>query len=295
MLLENAAGCAGVGTVFVKTLIGAWQKSQSPLIFRSLFMRLYLDTPQKKIIVVTDPAAAARYAADLFKDCAQKAIAKNGLFTVALSGGSTPKALYHLLATDESYSKQIAWEKVHLFWGDERFVPADHPESNYRMVKEQMLHLLSIPADNVHRIISEGVEPEECAAVYGRKLRAFFGEHNLLNSCGGPAFDLNFLGLGPDGHTASLFPDSKALSETHHWCAANWVEKFNSWRITLTYPSINSAKCIAFLAVGQDKTEKINQILGPDAASYHYPAQGIKPTDGALLWVLDEVSAGGLS
>lgn len=258
------------------------------------FMRTILDSPEKKIIVVADAAAAAHFAAELFKDRAQKAIVKSGIFTVALSGGSTPKTLYHLLATDESFSKQIAWDKVHLFWGDERFVPADHPESNYRMVKEQMLDLISIPTGNVHRIVTEGVEPEECAAVYGRELRAFFGERNLLASCGGPAFDLNFLGLGPDGHTASLFPESKALSETHHWCVANWVEKFDSWRITLTYPSINSANCIAFLAVGKDKTEKITEILGNDSTTHHYPAQGVKPSGGELLWVLDELSASGL-
>ncbi len=257
-------------------------------------MRTILDSLEKKVVVVADPAAAAQFAAELFKERAQEAIAKQGIFTVALSGGSTPKVLYHRLATDESFSKQIAWDKVHLFWGDERFVPADHAESNYRMVKEQMLDLIPIPAENVHRMITENVEPEECAAGYGRKLRAFFGERKLLAPCGGPAFDLNFLGLGTDGHTASLFPDTKALTETHHWCAANWVEKFNSWRITLTYPSINSANCIAFLAVGKDKTEKITEILGSDGNIRRYPAQFVRPASGKLLWVLDEASAAGL-
>lgn len=242
--------------------------------------------------MVADPAL---FAAELFAAHAKAAIQERGIFTVALSGGSTPKALYHLLATGPQFAGQIAWDKIHLFWGDERFVPHDHPESNYRMVKEQMLGAVPIPADNIHPVNTAIAEPEECAADYGRKLRAFFRERNLLSSCGGPAFDLNFLGLGADGHTASLFPESKALTETHHWCAANWVEKFQSWRITLTYPAINSARVIAFLAVGPDKAGRVAEILGPDSAAHHYPAQFVQPSSGGqLLWVLDEASAAGL-
>ncbi len=198
---------------------------------------------------------------------------------IALSGGSTPKSLYSLIAerVDKGLARGIDWARVHLFFGDERCVPPDHPDSNYRMVKQSLLvHGLTAA---VHRVQAE-LAPEEAAARYEEELRGDFGD-------GLPKFDLIILGLGPDGHTASLFPGSAALQDSTRWVAANHVEKFKSWRITFTYRVLNSAREDLFLVSGGEKADAVGQIFkGTDL-----PAAKVKPNAGRVLWYLDSPAA----
>jgi len=230
--------------------------------------------------VVVFPAATQLFegAADEFFRVIYDSIKRGEVCRIALSGGSTPKALYSLIAdrVDKGQARGIDWARVSLFFGDERCVPPDHPDSNYRMVKQSLLvHGLTA---NVHRVLGE-LPPEEAAARYEEELRGEFGD-------GVPKFDLIALGLGPDGHTASLFPGSAALNDRTRWVAANYVEKFKSWRITFTYQVLNSANEDLFLVSGSEKAEATGQIFkGADL-----PAGRVKPP-GKLLWYLDAPAA----
>jgi len=233
-----------------------------------------------KIIVCKDVDELNRNAAAQFISLAKGAIARSGRFAVALSGGSTPKALYSLLAAPE-YRNLMDWSRLHLFWGDERCVPPDHPESNFHMVREALLSQIQIPNKNIHRILGER-EPGEAAAAYEAELKDFFGvELGAL-----PRFDLVFLGLGEDGHTASLFPGTDAANETEHLVAVAYVERLRSYRLTVSLPLINAAARVTFLVSGESKAAIIREILLADGASCSYPAAQVKPTDGRITWFI---------
>jgi 6-phosphogluconolactonase len=236
-----------------------------------------------EIIICRDARELAQRAAEQFVALTEAAIARSGRFAVALSGGSTPRAAYALLA---SAKFSVEWSRVHLFWGDERCVPPDHPESNFRMVEEALLAKIRIPPENIHRMPGEK-EPEAAAEAYEAELRKFFA----VERGGRPRFDLIFLGLGDDGHTASLFPGVAALDEADRWIAAVYVEKFRSYRLTLTLPVLNAAAQMTFLVSGGSKAKIVGQILSSDSSSSDYPAAKVRPSDGRLTWMLDPDAA----
>ncbi len=218
----------------------------------------------------------ARAAAELFVRKSSEAVAQKGSFTVALSGGSTPKALYELLA--DQFRDQIPWPNIHFYWSDERHVPPDHPESNYRIANEAMLSRVPVSPANVHRILSEN-PAADAARDYEDTIKEI-GED--------PRIDLIFLGLGTDGHTASIFPGSEVLDETERLVAAPWVEKLNTFRITMTLPLLNNGASVVFLVSGAEKAQIVKEVLeGPEK----YPAQAVKPHNGELIWMLDQDAA----
>ena len=223
----------------------------------------------------------ARVAAKYFVARSVDTVARNGRFTVALSGGSTPKTLYELLAdADGPFREHIPWERVQFFWSDERHVPPDHTESNYRMAYEAMLSHVPVLEGNVHRVMSERPSAQEAADEYEERIVAVT-----------QSLDLILLGLGGDGHTASIFPASEVLNETKRLVAAPWVEKLKSYRITMTLPLLNNAAAVLFLVSGSEKAEIVKEVLeGPE----QYPAQAVKPTSGELIWMLDTDAAGKL-
>ena len=216
------------------------------------------------------------------------AIEGKGRFAVALSGGSTPRPLYALLA--EKLAGSMDWSRVHLFWGDERCVPPDDPSSNYRMVREALLDKVSIPPSNVHRIHGEE-DPKAAAVAYERELRSFFGSAGVDNPSRA-GFDLVLLGIGENGHTASLFPGLPAVSETVRWVVAQYVEVVSMWRITLTPVVINAADHVFFLVSGADKAEAAGRVLEGPIQPEVLPAQVIRPAHGQLLWLMDDAAAG---
>jgi 6-phosphogluconolactonase len=234
----------------------------------------------REIIICRDTDELSRKAAEQFVALARQAIAARGRFSVALSGGSTPRALYSLLAAGE-FSERLAWRQIHLFWGDERCVPPDHAESNFRMVEESLLSRTMIPTENVHRMAGEKA-PQVAAAEYEVELR----KHFHIDDDSLPRFDLILLGLGEDGHTASLFPDSPALRETEHLVATAYVEKLDAHRLTLTFPVINNAARIIFLVAGQSKANVVKEILGNEAGMAMYPAARIAPHSGKCAWMI---------
>ena len=231
---------------------------------------------------VSSPEELARAAAEHFVARCHEEIEQRGSFTVALSGGSTPKLLFELLADpNEPFRDQIPWSNIHFFWSDERHVPPDHAESNYRMANEAMLSHVPVAKNNVHRVRSENPNAAEAASQYQQTLIEIT-QQSL------PQLDLILLGLGPDGHTASIFPGSEVLHETKRLVAAPWVEKFQTYRITMTLPVLNNGASVVFLVNGAEKAKIVKEIFeGPEK----YPAQAIKPTNGELLWMLDEDAA----
>lgn len=230
--------------------------------------------------VFPDGAELARAAAEELVRRASEAVHARGRFSVALSGGSTPRRLFALL------DDRIDWRAVHLFWGDERHVPPDHPESNYRMARETLIERVPIPAENVHRIRGEEPDAARAAALYEDELRAFFH--------GAPRFDLVLLGLGADAHTASLFPGTAAVHERERWVAALWIEKLGTFRITLTPAVLNRAAAVIFLVQGEEKAEAVRAVLEGESDPDRWPAQVIRPENGEVLWLLDRVTARGL-
>ena len=227
------------------------------------------------------PEDLARSAALHFLDCANEAISEHGRFSVALAGGSTPKATYQVLASVD-FAQRLAWDKVHIFFGDERMVSPTHEDSNYRMANDAFLRYVPIPKDQINRMPGE-IDPKEGALSYERLLKSFFGDSL-------PRFDLIFLGIGTDGHTASLFPETTGLRDTHRWVISNYVRKFSSWRLTLTRKAINSARNVTFLVSGQSKAEPLHRILAGRYQPETLPAQYIRP-DGQLRWMLDADAA----
>ncbi len=206
-------------------------------------------------------------------------------FAVALSGGSTPRDLFRLLSTDE-YSSSIDWQRVHVFWGDERCVPLDDKDNNAHMARETLLNHVPIPVPNIHRVESQ-LEPEAAAQDYEKTLRAYFSERGLKEA----RFDLLLLGMGGEGHTASMFPGSPALHETQRWVMPVYVEKLSSWRITLTPPALNAAAKVIFLIAGEEKAPAVKAVLGDPKQPDLYPAQIINPPQGEVLWILDQPAA----
>jgi 6-phosphogluconolactonase len=240
-----------------------------------------------EVIICRDAAELARRAAEQLAARAAESIARTGRFAVALSGGSTPRTVYSLLAAPE-FRDRIDWPRVHLFWGDERCVSPVHPDSNFRMVQEALLSKIAIPAENIHRMMGEN-EPAAAAAAYEQDLKKLFG----ANQGDWPRFDLIFLGLGEDGHTASLFPGSAALSEDKRWVAVAYVERLRAHRLTLTFPVINAAKQITFLVSGASKRAIVKQLLGAGAEAADFPAAKVRPVDGKHTWLITQDAAGG--
>jgi 6-phosphogluconolactonase len=223
-------------------------------------------------------------AADAFVGSARAAIDARGQFAVALSGGSTPKALFRLLAAPPRRDR-IDWTRVHAFWGDERCVPPEAPESNYRMARETLLDPVGLPPPNVHRIRGED-EPEVAARSYESLLRGFFGADGPTRR-----LDLILLGLGDDCHTASLFPGTAAVSETAKWVVAHRVPAVPPDRITLTPPILNAAAEVAFLVAGAGKAAALHRVLDGPHRPLEAPAQAIAPVAGTLRWLVDAAAA----
>ena len=245
----------------------------------------------RSIEVLATAADLFHTAAEEFVRAARAAIGGQGRFAVALSGGSTPKALYSLLAADYA---DFAWSRVFLFFGDERHVPPTEADSNYRMVKESLLTKIAIPAENVFRVPAENPDAAAAASDYETQLRRFFELRPEDRPGEFPRFDLILLGMGPDGHTASLFPDSPALDEQSRLVVANWVAKLNTHRITFTFPVLNRAAEVMFMASGADKADMLHQVLEGKSIP-PLPSQRVQPSDGNLLWMLDEAAAAKLT
>jgi 6-phosphogluconolactonase len=241
---------------------------------------------QETRYVYADADVLAQAAAAEVMRLAQRSIVERGLFTLSLAGGSTPKKLYNLLAHDAAY-RDFPWEKTHLFFGDERHVPPHDAESNYLMVKTSLLSTGLVPEKNVHRIRAELPDANQAAADYEVELHSFF--HAGLRLGGAPQFDLVLLGMGPDGHTASLFPGSKGLEEKTRWVIANPVEKFKTDRITFTYPVLNAARVVLLLVAGADKAPMLRQVFGDTRGTY--PVERVEPRDGVKVWMLDQAAA----
>jgi len=240
----------------------------------------------KEIKIFPNLDVLSQEAADFFVRIARKSINEKGNFSVALSGGSTPKPLYQALTASERQEK-LEWEKIHLFWGDERCVPPDHLDSNYRMVMENLLQYISIPDENVHRVPTE-MDPIMAAFSYEETLRGFFKESL-------PRFDLVFLGMGGDGHTASLFPHSAGLNEEARWFIVNYAPERETWRLTLTKNAINSAKHVVVLVAGRSKADMLSDVLNGDYQPVKKPIQLISPVDGKMIWFLDRDAANNLT
>jgi 6-phosphogluconolactonase len=236
----------------------------------------------RKIIICSGPEQAAELGATRVAALLADAAAVRGRARIALAGGRTPEALYRLLA-EPPHRDRIPWDAVEVFWGDERCVPPDHAESNYRMAHAALLSRVPIPQTHVHRMAGEAEEPTRAADEY---------EATLRQSCGvPPRLDVCLLGLGPDAHTASLFPGSPALAETGRDVVAVRVERLRSWRLTLTPAALNAARYAIFLVCGADKAEALRAVLTGPAEPERYPAQIVRPPEGRVEWLLDKEAA----
>ncbi|HEY1684189.1 MAG TPA: 6-phosphogluconolactonase [Tepidisphaeraceae bacterium] len=235
---------------------------------------------ERTIRVMPTAQAIAESAAELIVEQANMMIESTERFSLVLSGGSTPKILYEKLAA-EPYRSQVDWSNVEIYFGDERCVPADHADSNFRMANEALLSKVPLRSDNIYRMRGE-IEPEAAAMEYGRTLKAKFAD-------GGA--DLILLGMGPDGHTASLFPDTAALDEKDHRCVANYIPKFGTWRLTMTAPFINRARCVTVLVAGGEKGEIVKEVLEEPADKRRFPIQMIQPEYGQFIWFMDAAAA----
>jgi len=242
---------------------------------------------QTSLRIFPDLSALSFAAAEEVVSRARQAIQARGIFTIALSGGSTPRMLYEMLAEDRRLRGALEWDKVHFFFSDERHVPPDHPESNYRMAYLALLSRISAPPENVHRMATELSEPAPVAEHCEQALRRFFH----LHAGEAPRFDLIMLGMGGDGHTASLFPGSPALEEKRKLAVAVWVEKLGTWRVTLTLPVLNNAEEVLFLVSGEAKAETLKRVLEGSDAAARLPAEAVKPVSGRLMFFVDEEAA----
>jgi 6-phosphogluconolactonase len=243
--------------------------------------------PKVLYYVEPDPAALARRAAQYFAEMASEAVAARGRARIAISGGSTPKAAFALLADPaQSWRSQMPWDQLDLYWVDERCVPPDHPDSNYRMTREAMLDHVPLPAAQIHRMEGE-LEPHAAADRYEAELRNSF----RLEGAELPSFDLVALGMGPDGHTASIFPHTPALHEINRLVVANHVAQKDAWRITLTSPVINNSQSVFFLIGGTDKAQILNDVFTGPHDPERLPSQLIMPASGILTLILDTTAA----
>lgn len=244
-----------------------------------------MTTRPPTVVVLPDPVAVASRAVEIFVEQAARAIDDRQTFTVALSGGGTPKAMFDLLATD-AWRGEVDWPRVEIFFVDERCVPPNSADSNYRMTRDHLLWKVPVQFQNVWRIRGE-IPPEPAAVMYGRDLKTRFGN-------GAP--DLILLGMGDDGHTASLFPMTGAVDETAHRCVANhvpydYIPAGTNWRVTMTASFINRSKNVMFVVTGASKASRINQVLTGPRDVRLLPAQLIAPSDGTLTWLMDEPAA----
>ncbi len=236
---------------------------------------------KKTILTWKDADELAQAAAYFFVAECQRCVAEQGRFVVALSGGSTPKKLFQLLAQPH-ISRNIPWKQVFLFWSDERFVPLTDDDSNYKMAREALLDHISIPKKNVFATPVKG-DPKDCAKQYEAALKAFFGGNKTV-------FDWLLLGMGPDGHTASLFPGTDILEEQKRLVKQVWVESKNTWRISFTYPLINKAANVIFLVSGAEKAPMLKTIFKKGVPKNPLPIQGVEPTKGQAWWLVDEAA-----
>lgn len=241
----------------------------------------------QKIQILADAEAMSRAAADALAKHLSESLKTRDVYSIALSGGSTPRRLYELLADDPELCERIPWDRIHFFWGDERHVPPDHPESNYHMALDALFSRIPIPPENIHRVHAENPDADEAAADYAREIHRFF----KIATGEMPCFNCVLLGMGSDGHTASLFPGSSALAEQKSLVMANWVDKFQSFRITLTAPVFNNADLILFLVSGGQKADTLQAVLTGEQPSDRYPVQRIQPKQGRMLWFLDRPAA----
>jgi len=241
-------------------------------------------TDEHNVLTLDDSGAVAETAAEIFIATAQAAVEVRGRFVCALAGGSTPQKLYNLLARPE-FADRVPWEKTWICFGDERCVPKDHPDSNFRMTLEALFHKVPAVATQILRINGELDNPSRAALFYEQKLRELFPGAAL------PRFDLVLLGIGLDGHTASLFPGTDALNETERWVTANYVSQLSAWRITLTLPAINAARQVLFLATGLNKAVAVAQAFGKDPHDEILPSERVNPTNGSREVLLDRPAA----
>ena len=236
--------------------------------------------------VLPDIDALSRAALEELLSDLRDAIAERGRGAIALSGGHTPEIMYALWAATEKYRSETDWNRVHFFWGDERYVPQDDPLSNFRMTRETLLSHVPVPAANIHAAPTTLATPEQAAEAYDQELRKFFGS-------AAPAFDVTLLGLGPEGHTASLFPVSPALDEKTRWVVPVRVAATPPNRLTFTLPILNSSRTTYFLVAGESKRPILAALRAePDSRPSAYPAGRIRPADGRVLWFLDQAAAG---
>jgi 6-phosphogluconolactonase len=227
-------------------------------------------------------------AAQEFVRVSTNAVQLRGRCTIALAGGSTPRNVYSALAHTGPLRSQVPWSRIEFFWGDERHVPPNDPQSNYRMAHETLLSTVPVASEQIHRIQAEQADAAVAAQMYENDIRS-----TLPAGDGLPRFDLILLGLGSDGHTASLFPGTAALSERERLCVDNWVASLNAHRITMTLPLLNAARVVMFIVSGADKASIVRQVLRRDHAGPVFPAQLVQP-DGDVLWMLDRESASAL-
>ncbi len=244
----------------------------------------------RNVLVSSDLDELYQRCADALTSLGAESISAAGQFTLVLSGGSTPGKLYELL-TSTPYRERLAWDRVHLFWGDERCVPPEHAESNFRLVQEELITPLGLSQKNLHRIKGELESPEKSAAEYEEELADFF----RLQAGDVPRFDLILLGMGADGHTASLFPSDNSLQECKHLVVATRSTHGGVRRITLTLPTINHARQVFFLISGPDKAETVREVLEGSRRGVPLPAQLVEPSDGELRFYLDQPAASHLS
>ena len=244
------------------------------------------QTAQREVVVLPDAGAITRRAAEEFLKAANEAVALKGTFTVALAGGSTPRALYALLSDDPAFRSKMPWDKLHFFFGDERHVPPDSPDSNFRMANEALFSKGLVKPEQITRIKGEYPDTEKAALEYERALRAYFN----LKDGEYPRFDLVLLGMGDEGHTLSLFPGTGALHATNRIVVRNWVGKFFTERITLTAPAANQANRVIFLVTRADKAPALKAVLEGPYEPEQLPAQLIQPVNGTLLWLVDQAA-----
>ncbi len=246
--------------------------------------------PEQRIRVYPSRRELARAAAHLFVECAREAVKARGRFTVALAGGSTPRDLYRSLADDEALREAVWWPAVHVFWGDERHVPPTHDDSNFGMAREALVGRVPIPDSQVHRILAEGPDAETVAREYEDTIREAFG----LADREWPRFDLILLGMGEDGHTASLFPRSPALHEAARLVAAPFVEELDGFRITLTPPVLNHARAVVVLVAGEKKATTLREVFEGPLSPERYPIQCLRASRGAVRWLVEAAAASAL-
>ena len=241
---------------------------------------------RRSVYKVSSPQQLFPIAAQKFSEITKEAITRSGRMMVALAGGSTPKALYELMANDP-YRSTVDWKNLFIFWGDERHVPPDHQDSNYRMAHESLLSKVPVVPGHVHRIQGELEQAGDAAEDYEQTLQKVFS----VSEKEVPCFDLILLGMGPDGHTASLFPGTEAVHESSRWVVAPWVEKFQTHRITMTPIVLNHARQVLFLVSGVEKARALEAVLEGPSLPDEYPSQVIAPKSGSVTWLVNENAA----